>query len=174
MSEKSDNRVSIKFPPDILELTEKFAKERLAKERAENERREAEKAEQIRVRAARLQLGLEYATKVFQWAEALRISGPGMELMKKSHIPTAYTGLVFFDGHVDKIPWVGLGISTREGLFLTRGGRMSALMRQTIASPEDLAMAVETEILRTASEWIENGGVWECIRRRFDYLNDDK
>jgi len=169
MGKSDEKRISLNFPQTILELANKFAKERIAKERAEKERKETGEAKRKRVRAERLQSGLEYATKVFLWAEALRTSGPGAELMRKAHIPTAYSTIIFFDGHIKGVEWVGLGISP-NGMFWTRGGRFSVIARKQIASPGNLAVSVETAILKMASEWIDNGQVWECILRRFDYL----
>ena len=173
MGKSDEKKISLNVPQTILELANKFAKERIAKERAEKERKETEEAKRKRVRAERLQSGLEYATKVFLWAEALRTSGPGAELMRKAHIPTTYSTIIFFDGHIKGVEWVGLGISP-NGMFWTRGGRFSVIARKPIASPEDLAMSVETKIVKMASEWIDNGQVWECILRRFDYLKEKK
>ena len=124
-------------------------------------------AEQRRVRAARLKAGLKYATKVFLWAKALKESSPGQELMRKSHPPTAYSVIFFFDGHIIGVRWVGLGISP-AGLFLTRGGRFFS--HHMISSPKNLAESVETVTLEMAAECIDSGEVWDCIKRRFDYL----
>lgn len=152
------NKLVLDIPKEIRELAQEFRRQRVAK----RQRKREDDANKKCVRAGRLKAGLKYATKVFLWAEALKESDIGQELMKKSHIP-----FIFFDGNIVGVPWVGLGISP-EGLFLTRGGRFSH--HQQILTRGLLAEAVRTVTLEAASEWIDNGEVWNCIKRRFDYL----
>jgi len=167
MSKKnSKDTPALMVPKEICELAKEFHQQRLEKEQAERLEKQKRDAEQKRVRAARLKTGLKYATKVFLWANALKESDIGQELMKKSHPPTAYSIIIFFDGHIAGEEWVGLGISS-EGLFLTRGGRYPT---RRYVSSEDLAESVPTVILEMANNWIDSGEVWNCIKRRFDYL----
>ena len=168
----SKDKPVFEVPKEIRELAQKFCKERTTKEQAERLAKQKRDAEQKRIRAGRLKTGLKYATKIFLWAEALRKSDTAQELIKRSHPPTAYSSIFFFDGHIAGIEWVGLGISP-DNLFLTRAGRMSYIFRQPLSSPEDLAKSVETVTLQLASEWIDNGEVWLCIKRRFNYLPDE-
>ena len=171
MSKKiSKNASALKVPKEIRDLAQEFCRQRVEKEQAERREEQERDAEQKRVRAARLQTGLKHATKVFLWAQALKESAVGQELMKKSHPPTAYSTILFFDGHIIGVNWAGLGISS-NGLFLTRGGRMAHLVRREMSSPKDLAESIPTVILELASEWIDNGEVWDCIKHHFDYLN---
>ena len=173
MSKKtSKDTLNLQVPKEIRELAQEFCRQRVAKEQAEKLEKRERDAEQKRVRAARLKTGLPYATKVFLWAQALKESDIGQELMKKSHPPTASSTILFFDGHIVGVEWVGLGIS-QDGLFLTRGGRWSHLSRHRgCPRAEDLAQSVPTVILEMAGEWIDNGQVWSCIYRRFDYLKE--
>lgn len=155
-------------PKEILELEESFRKQRATKELADKLAKQKSDAEEKRLRAARLKTGLKYAKKIFLWAEALRKSAGGQELMKKAHIPTVYQTITFFDGHIIGT-WVGIGISP-DGLFITRGGGRT-FHNQQISSPKELAKSVDTMILLAACRWIDNGEVWNCIKRRFSYLN---
>jgi hypothetical protein len=172
MSKKiSKDAPALNVPKEIRELAQEFCRQRVKKEQAERREKQRRDAEKKRVRAARLKNGLKYAAKVFLWAQALKESAIGQELMKKSHFPTAYSTILFFDGHIIGVEWVGLGISS-EGLFLTRGGRWAYFSRQQMSSPEDLAVSVPTVTIEAASEGIDNGEVWDCIKRRFDYLKE--
>jgi len=172
MSKKISKAAPIlNVPKEISDLALEFRRQRTEKEQAERLKKQKRDAEQKRVHAARLKTGLGYATKVFLWAQTLKESDVGQELMKKSHIPTAYSKILFFDGHIVGVKWVGLGISSK-GLFLTHGGRMSHLFHKQMSSPENLAESVPSVVLEVASEWIDNGQVWDCIKRRFDYLKD--
>ncbi len=170
---KRSKGLQINFPPNIQRLAEEFHSQRLNDEQVERQKKLTQEKERKRVRARRLQSGLPYAKQIFCWAKAFRSSEIGQELMGKSHIPTAYKSILFYDGHVEGVEWFGLGISDK-GLFLDRGGRWSVAIRETIKSAFDLAVAVDTEVLKAACEWIENGKVWECIERRFDYLKERK
>ncbi len=134
MSKKiSKDTPAINVPRDICELAQEFCRQRVEQEQAKRREKQEREAEQKRVRAARLKNGLKYATKVFLWAKALKESGLGQELMRKSHAPTAYSSIIFFDGHIVGVGWVGLGISM-QGMFLTGGGRNSALTRKMVTS----------------------------------------
>lgn len=167
MSKKINrNAPALKVPKEIRELAQEFRQQRVEKERTEKLEKQKRETEQKRVRAARLKAGLKYATKVFLWAKALRESDLGEELMKKSHPPTVYSSIIFFDAHFipKEVPWVGLGISP-NGLFLTSGGRFYS--QKQVSSPKELAESVDTIILKSASVWIDDGRVWECIKRRF-------
>lgn len=155
MSKKiSRNKPTIEFPKEIRELAQKFRQQRQAR-RLEKQKNDEE---QEHVRVARLKTGLKYATKVFLWAKDLKESDIGQELRN----------FIFFDGRIVGVPWVGLGINPK-GLFLTRGGRFA--IDQPILTRGLLAEAVETVTLQMAGEWIDNGEVWKCIKRHFDYLN---
>ena len=165
MSKKiSKNGPVLEVPREIRELAQEFCRQRVEKEQTERREKQEKDAEEKCVRAARLKNGLKYATKIFLWAKVLKESDVGQELIKKS-----YSNLFFFDGHIVGVGWVGLGISP-TGLFLTHGGRFHS--RHQLSSPKDLAQSVSTVTLKVASEWIDTGAVWDCIKRRFDYLKD--
>ncbi len=83
--------------------------------------------------------------------------------MKKS-----YSRITFFDDHIVGVPWVGLVISP-NGLFLTSGGRGGFLFDKPMSSPENLAESVHTVILEAACVWIDNGEVWNCIKRHLSH-----
>lgn len=165
MSKKiKEDKIALKVPKDIRELAQGFRKERIEKEQAERLAKQKREAENKRVRVARLKTGLEYATKIFLWAKALKESDIVQELMKKS-----YSNLFFFNGHIAGTEKVSLGISP-NGLFWRNSGK--GYSNQQVFSPENLAESVETIILESASVWIDDGEVWHCIKRRFDYLQD--
>jgi hypothetical protein len=157
----NNRSVALKVPKEIRELAEKFRQQRVEKEQAERQEKQQRDAKQKRVRANRLKNGLEYATKVFLWAKELKESDLGQELMKKLH------EIFFFDDHIIGVEWVGLCISP-NGLFMTQQGWRS--YRHPLSSPKNLAESVPTVILKAASEWIDTGQVWNCVKRRFDYL----
>ena len=170
MSKKiSKNGPVLEVPREIRELAQEFCRQRVEQEQAKRREKQEMEAEQKRVRAARLKTGLKYATKVFLWAKALKESSLGQELMRKSHTPTAYSSIILFDGRIVGMEWIGLGISMR-GMFLTGGGRYSALTKKMVTSSKNLAESVPTVTLKVINEWIDTGEVWDCIKRRFDYL----
>lgn len=166
---KKSEGLQINFPPNIHQLALDFCRTRLNEEELERLSQLKREKERKRERAFRLQNGLESAKQIFLWAKAFRNSEIGQELMKKSHMPTAYRSVMFYGGQIEGTDWVGLG-NTAEGLFLDRGGRMSALTRQIIKSAFDLALAVDPRALQDACKWIDNGKVWEYIISRFGYL----
>lgn len=159
----------ISIPRKIVNLADRFRKERLAKEKVDKRNRREKETAIKRIRTKRLMMGSVYAKKIFDWARSFRKSGTGQELMRMSHLPTLEKNIFFFDGNVEGSEWVGFVVSP-EGLLLDPGGRWSILARKIIKSPSDLAYSVDTKILKTACEWIESGKVWECIERRFGYL----
>lgn len=167
---KKSGESQISFPPNIHQMALDFCRTRLNEEESERLSRLKQEKERKRERAFRLQNGLMPAKRIFAWAKAFRSNSIGQELMKKSHIPTAYRSVMFYGGHVEGLDWVGLG-NTADGLFLERGGRMSALTRQIIKSAFDLALAVDPRILKEAWERIKDDRVWEYIESRFGYLN---
>lgn len=164
---------NIVFPQNIQDLAKKFRDQRLVKAELEKQRKYKREKEKKRLHALRLKTGLVYAKQVFNWANSLRNSKIGKELMKASHIPTAYNNIFFFDGHIKGVDWLGLVVSP-EGFFLNYGGRYSTLTQRAIKSSSELACMVNTKVLKTACEWINSGKVWECIERRFDYLIKDQ
>lgn len=168
---KKSQEALINFPPNIHQLALDFCKERMQTERAELESRLKQERDEKARRILRLKLGLGYAERIFGWAEAFRKHELGRELIKKSHLPTACHGVFFFDGHIEGVDsWVGMGVN-QEGIFLDRGGKMSAAFRKIVKSASELAIAVDQKILREVCLWIDNGKAWDCIERRFDYLN---
>jgi len=88
-------------------------------------------------------------------------------------VPTAYKNIFFFDGHIENTSWVGLVVNPK-GLCLNHGGRYSSLFQRFINTSKELAESVDTRILKEACTWLDNGKAWECIERRFDYLNKKK
>ena len=163
MSKKlSKNKLAFEVPKEILELTEGFRKQRVAKELADKLEKQKRDAEEKRVRADRLKKGWKIATKVFLWAEALRESDLGQELMKN-----ARSNLIFFDSHIIGLQWVGLAIAP-NGIFLVQSSRSPK--RDYIYSPKDLARLIPTAALKMVNEWIDNGQVWDCIKRRLNHL----
>jgi len=156
-------------PENIKQLAEKFREERIASEKLEAQQKQEQKAKERAIRTKRLRTGLDYARKIFLWTNAFRNSFVGQELMKISHETRVYKNIFFFDGHIKGVNWVGLIVNPKE-LLLSYGGRWSVLGRESINSAKELAGSVDTKILKEACEWIDNGKVWECIERRFDYL----
>lgn len=163
----------IVFPKNIHDLAQKFQDLRLENKRIKRQKERKREKEKKHLEAVRLKAGLVYAEKIFNWAKIFRNSRIGKELMLTSHIPTAYSNIFFFDGEIEGFDWRGLLISPK-GLFLNYGGRYSVFTQKHIKSSSDLAKSVDTEILKTACEWIDDGRVWECIERRFNYLNNKK
>lgn len=161
---------SLNFPADISNLADKFREDRLEKKGVKEQKKVEREKREKQLREERLKDGLKYAKRIYQWAQLFRTSVVGQELMKVGHIPTAYKNIFFFDGHVEGVGWVGLVVSPK-GLLLDSGGRWAVLSRKEIKSASDLATSVDTRILELACEWIDNEKVWECIKRRFDYLN---
>ncbi len=171
MAAKNKKVSEISFPDDICKIAQEAKTQRLEKEIQEEFSRKIKREEAARLKTARVKEGLAFAKKVFAWAESFRESEVGQELMRVSHTPTAYSNIFFFDGRVEGAEWVGL-VVTPQGLFLDNGGRMSCLFRKAIDSPQELAASVDTRILKDACEWIDDGRVWRCIKRRFAYLDE--
>ena len=157
-------------PDNIVKLAKDFETKRADEERLRAKQKQEREAREKRLRSERLKTGLKYAEKIYAWTKSFQYSVVGQELMRQSHIPTAYENIFFFDGHLDGLAWVGFVIESK-GLFLDSGGRWSHLGRKNINSAIELAKSVDTRILKEVCEWIESGKVWECIERRFDYLN---
>lgn len=161
-----DEKVVLNIPKEIHQLAERFCRERLRKEKSEKLIKQKREAKQKNIRIIRLKNGLKYATKIYLWAQELRESSAGQELMKAS----PGSDLFFFNGHVTGTEKVSLGISI-PGLFWKYSGLRCP--NQRVYSPENLAESVETAILKMASEWIDNGEVWHCIKHRFNYLPEE-
>ena len=158
-------------PENINKLAKKLRDERVASERLRAQQEQEREAKEKALRAENLKNGLAYARKIFLWTNAFRNSSVGQELMKKSHIP-GYNSIFFFDGHIENINWVGLVVNPK-GLCLNHGGRNSNLFQRFVHTSKELAEYVDTRILKEACEWLDNGKVWECIERRFDYLKKE-
>lgn len=168
---KKDSVLSI--PENINKLAKKLRDERVASEKLRAQQEQEQEAKEKALRAENLKTGLVYARKIFQWTNAFRASFVGQELMKVSHVPTAYKNIFFFDGHVENTNWVGLVVNPK-GLCLNHGGRYSSLSQRFVKTSKELAEYVDTRILKEACEWLDNGKVWECIERRFDYLKKER
>lgn len=173
MAAKKKKVSKINFPDDISKMAQRSKTLRLEKVIQEEFSRKIRREKAARLKTKRVKEGLAFAKKVFVWAESFRESEAGQELMRVSHIPTAYSNIFFFDGRIEGTRWVGL-LVTPQGLFLDNGGRMSCLFRKEINSSRELAASVDTRILKEACEWIEDGRVWDCIKRRFLYLSEKK
>ncbi len=156
----------INFPESIIKLADKYRQQELEKQRVQKQKRQESERNEKRVRAERLKSGLEYAEKIFGWASSFIKSRVGKELMKRSHIPTLNNNVYFFDGFSEK--GCALGVFP-GGLIFDRGGRYSSLCQEVMRSTEELAVAFDAEILKNVCEWIDNGKVWECIERHFNY-----
>ena len=173
MAVKKKKEMEISFPDDIRKMAQGSKTQRLEKEMREEFSRKIRREKAARLKTKRVKDGLAFAKKVFAWTESFRESEAGKELMRISHIPIAYQNIFFFDRRVEGDEWVGL-LVTPQGLFLDNGGRMSCLFRKDINSPHELAASVDTRILKEVCEWIKDGRVWECIKRRFAYLDERK
>lgn len=156
----------INFPDDISKMAQSSKTLRLKKEIQKEFSRKIKREEVARLKTKRVKEGLVFAKKVFAWAESFRESEAGQELMRAN-----YSEIFFFDGQIEGIRWVGLLVSPK-GLSLSNGGRWSVIFRKVIDSPEDLAASTDTRVLKEACAWIEDGRVWDCIKRRFLYLNE--
>ena len=157
-------------PENINKLAKKLRDERVASEKFRLQQKREREAKEKAFRAENLKNGLAYARKIFLWTNTFRNSSVGQELMRKSHIPTAYNNIFFFDGRIENVNWVGLVVNPK-GLCLNYGGRYSSLSQRFVHTSKELAESVDTRIPKEACEWLDNGKVWECIERRFDYLN---
>ncbi|MBI2099331.1 hypothetical protein HYT45_02890 [Candidatus Uhrbacteria bacterium] len=171
MPEEEQKDLEISFPEDILKMAQEFKMRRLEKEIRKIREEFLRRQEAARLKTERVKTGLAFAKKVFAWAKSFRESEAGKELMRVSHIPTDYQNIFFFDGHVAGTEWVEL-VVTPQGLFLDNDGKMSCLFRKEINSPRELAASLDTRILKESCEWIDDGRVWECIKRRFAYLDE--
>lgn len=171
MAAKKKKISEINFPDDISKMAQRSKTLRLKKEIQEEFSRKIRREEAARLKTKRVKEGLALAKKVFAWAESFRESEVGKELMRVSHVPTAYRNIFFFDGRVPGAERVGL-VVTHQGLFLDNGGRMSCLFRKEINSPRELAASVDARVLQEVCAWIEDGRVWDCIKRGFLYLSE--
>ncbi len=155
------------IPQDILDLVNSLKTKHLNFDRDEKVRKKQRVARGKQVKSARLKANIENAKIVFEWAEVLYNSTVGKILMQESHPPTAYKNIFFFDGHVQDKDWVGFLIEDGKGLCLSDGGKFALHTRLTITSAKHLAVSVDPEILSEVVKWIEDGRVWDCIKRRF-------
>ena len=163
-------------PDNIKRLAKNYRDERVSSEKLIAQQKREREAKTKAIRAENLKNGLAYARKIFLWVNAFRNSSVCQELIKVSYIPNisnARSNVFFFDGHIENVNWVGMVVKP-EGLYLRDGGRLSNLFERFVRTPKELAKLVDTRILKEACEWIDNGKVWECIERRFDYLGKDK
>jgi len=159
------------IPFKIKEMADKFWNKELEKQGIFGEKELERKLEEKILREKRLKEGLKYAKQIFKWASSFRKSKVGRKLIVISHIPIAYKQIFFFDGHVEGADWIVFVVS-REGLFLNTGGLYSFFSQKEISSSSVLASSVDVKILKTTCDWINDGRVWECIERRFDYLKN--
>ena len=148
------------IPENIEKLAKKFREKRIASEKLKAQQEQEREAKEKALRAENLKNGLVYARKIFQWTNAFRNSFVGQELMKVSHIPTAYNNIFFFDGHIENTNWVGLVVNPK-GLCLNHGGRYGNLSQRFVNTSKELAELVDTRILKEACGWLDNGKVWE-------------
>jgi len=91
---------SLVVPENIRKLAQKFRDERIAKIKIGGQSKPEREASERFIRAVNLKNGLVYARKIFRWTNAFRRSIDGQELMRVSHIPTAYSIIFLFDDHV--------------------------------------------------------------------------
>lgn len=130
------------------------------REQIENERRNKETS---RKRAA----GLAFAEEIFIWALLFRESAEGKKLIEVGH-PTLFswheTGIFLFDGDIKGTSWRAIGIGEKGVWWLANGCGSRPVH---VTSPEELAEQVDTKILKQAVAWLEDGRVWECIKRIF-------
>jgi len=167
---KVTKKYSVFFvPKNIEKLAQRLRDKRVTSEKLRAQQEQEREAKEKALRAENLKNGLVYARKIFRWTNAFRNSIVGQELMRKSHIPTIYNNIFFFDGHIENTNWVGLVVSPK-GLCLNHGGRYSNLSQRFVTTSKELAESVDARILKEACEWLDNGKVWECIERHFDYL----
>jgi len=149
-------RLANKLYEGMLEETE--AAER--KEQLENERRNDERT---RNRAA----GLAFAEQIFTWALAFRDSAAGKKLMEVGH-PTLFSwdepGIFLFDGDVKGTSWRAIGVG-EKGVWWHASG--CGTRPVYVASPEELVEGVDALILKQVVAWLDDGRVWECIKRLF-------
>lgn len=165
MSKKnSGGKPALEIPKEIRMLAEGFRRQRAIKERAAIQRKQKMDAGKKRVQAGRLKRGWEVATKIFLWATALRESDVGQELIKKTYS----LSLIFFDDDIVGMPkenLVRLAISP-NGMFLVYTNHRQS--QQYVPSSKYLAEEVYTTLLKAAGDSIDNGAVWDCIKRRLD------
>ncbi len=166
-----ERKATFVIPEAIKALAERLTAHRLAEKKQTKKEARAHKKAEEELKNERLKKGLVYATKIMVWAQDFRSSTEGRRLMHISHMPTTYKGVYFFDGEIQGLPKIRLGISSK-GLFIDRGGRFSSQRNPVVCkSVCDLAQAVETIVLEVACDWIESGAVWVCIERGFQYFD---
>ena len=136
----------------------------------EKEARTQREKDEERLAAERLEKGLKYAKKIFAWAEIFGASEKGIRFMEVSHVPTSSKCIFFFED-IKGRTYIRLGISRIWGLFWDHWTSRFPAFHQ-MASPKALASSVDTRILKSACEQIENGKVWRCIEKGFDYLKN--
>lgn len=165
---KQKKRKKIEIPERISKLISGLVEQELNKEREYLAREKAKKLKRQSIERENIKNGLVYAKKIWAWAGIFRNTDIGRKLIKVSHTSAAYNWVCFFDGHIEGRPWRGLGISVKKGVCWMRSG--CGATPQALESPKDLARVIDTEILKLACEWIDNGKVWECIEERLGYL----
>ena len=157
------------FPEKITDFINEFDKtvKKIKKEKLEQKNKEKEAKEKLK--ASNLKSGLNYAEKIFKWAEDFRKSEVGKKLIKISHIPIAYKQIFFF---VDDVEGVNAPefVVDLKGLWLDTRGMYSHFRRRHIKSPIGLAKEVSPKVLKAVCDSIDSGEVWECIKNGFDYM----
>ncbi len=155
---------SFVVPDFIAQLADTLYERQKKKKEAEVLRRKREEEKEERRLRKRLKDGLQYAEKIFVWAEAFRKSAPAQKLFEVGDGLLHHgTNVIFFDGHLKKTEWIGLGVTEKDMYWI---GSWYMASERSVESPEELAEDVETKILELACEWIDNGDVWRCIKRR--------
>ncbi|MDP3899935.1 MAG: hypothetical protein Q8Q23_02530 [bacterium] len=152
----------VTVPNELLEVAKKKikAEETKRKQKLAKEKREI-KARQKIIDERRAK-GLNSAKKIFKWADEFSKTSEFKELIAAAHNYTR--GFFFFDGHVEGCAWRGLGISKNGKVWWHKSG--CGCEEMYVDSPEELSEDVATPILKAAVATLQNGEVWNCIKRR--------
>jgi len=164
--------MKIKLPDDLLAQSLKLCEERKKCENKKNALELQEAKEHKRQLRLRMKDGLPYAQKLIDWAEEFLNDASGRELVLAAK-RNEFTDLIFFDQNVGDLSWVGLALNTK-GISFGGAGRHSSLSRRTVEDEIDLARSVDHRILKEAWLSIQNGTVWDCIRKRLKLVEEVK
>lgn len=163
------NQGPISIPEAFQRFADEFCQEREQDITDAFQQEMARKEKAHLAEERRLREGIQFAEKIFEWANRFRSSEIFLQLLNVGgHTPYfVVRGLYFFDGNIAGVPWRGLGVS-EAGIWWNIGGCGGSTPRY-VKDPENLARQVDPLILEEACRWIEDGRVWECIQRRLEW-----
>ena len=148
------------IPKGLVELAEQVQKKKEETALADVAACLLAEAKRIVEMANRRKRGLKYAQKIFDWAREFRRMTEGKKIIEIGVKYDHRKGIYFF---TEKAPGRGsraLGVS-KKGLWWIQFGCMA--MENYVETPEELALQIDSEILKLACETLDDGRVWKCI-----------